>query len=289
VRLRSKALNQDVVTYVTRWTDRDPHPNFVKTVEESEKWGRKLKIVVHGNRHHDQYVRDFQGLLVHRTGHSPSPIAKAVSYALEDALKYSPDAIAAGVLDDDAYHSDPPALCQIVARAVDKHKAGACGPISQYLNMTRHKSVLDIFPVYDRYWTTAGCQYYSMRLIRRHKDQWRTLLGSIAHRPDLAMYLLASANGYPCCEFYVPGWHHKVSHGAKTIGQYDKDWYEKRMDETRRDYQGMADSFRKFNLFDKVAERINRIGNMDLKYLADVATANRVRVVYRTLQELGVE
>jgi hypothetical protein len=288
--VRTRRRNAErVECYITRWSNRAQHPHYLRTLAEADKWNGCLVVAVNGNGPLDDELvtadrRGHVRILDCRKQLPDGSFPKLCKACYEDGIARGLYSI--GLMDDDALVLDPPAMLEAARVGTREHNAGAQGPITQYMHMARHQSRLDVnyWPVYHKYWSTGGSQYYGGAMLHDTYEWWQHLLSNAAWRMDFPMFMLAHAADYAVCEFWVEGYRHRTSQASDNKGDnpHGEQWYSRRLSQMRVDYQVIADTLRMTGKYDFYRPIYERIAQEEVRYVGEKAKQSHGWAKWRT-------
>jgi hypothetical protein len=244
-RLLSGRENIHSILYVTRWLDRQPHRNYVKTLSQRLAWqsqGFELVVAAQGREPYDAPLRAFEragGRVLNATFANPKlRITGLVRVCLMEAIATElPRYQMIGIMDDDACFEDVPAAASLIKMGLYQNEFeqkypdqdyGMVGPIGHYRYMASYKSTpspTGFWPMNRRPWSLMGAQFYSRKVAQFFVDYAQDVFTRQLSLNDVFMVMLTHSMGLPVGEFYVPGWKHQCSRALKSGNQADAEWY----------------------------------------------------------------
>lgn len=287
-----KIKEPKTIVYLTRWSDRIIHPNYLKTIAQSEEWAGRLTIAYHGSR----------SLSSEERPPAPSPgislpeievinfsnltggqvFSKLVRECLIHGLSQNAEII--GLIDDDAFHSSPQRLLSHAQSLIHGRMHGCTGPIAQYRQMARYKNELPdlgFHPIQAWPWTTYGCQFYNCQFLAQAYPIWSRHLPHLFLRSDAFLFMLADSLEYVLSEFFIPGYSHRCSKSLAKPGQFDMASIIRRAAISTLDCEGML-----AGLPHAYADQIQHIQSEDVKVLRAEFKRMGLTCPFRNWQEM---
>ena len=273
-------MTKPMAYVVCRWLDRSPFPQYKKCVLD-QRWLKSdadLYVAVHSSKPGlpiDEYARNAVGQIIDLRGMTDrGKLTRLIGYTFAGFLQHHTRYEAIGLLDDDGYFSNPQKAVAHFLSAI-RRGAGCVGPTHPYRVYFAHggekRMGRRFFPINKAQWTTFGSQVYSMRFIRKAREDWTYLLSRLNWRSDFQLFMLADAHGFPVYETYVPFRHGYGGQGSKEAKgrTIDQDWVLRRRKNAVHDFRLTMDFFRE--RYPEYLSEIERLFRADIRGTTMVA------------------
>jgi hypothetical protein len=271
---------KDTLLIITRWLNRDPMPEFEKTMLDYPEWcatSIDLALSVHGDINPDDksiIYANHIGMPIYETNDLvfPRVIANLLTRFLTTKYRYI------GFLDDDAYLGNPQRFSdQLHAAFLEPAYAwdtgwevpcGATGPIA-------YKGLYGETITYPETgdWSASGCQLYTREALADSVEGWYPVLTRCKRiaAPIIGMCIELTNMGHT--RFYLDEFkHRRATQYMQTVQEFNMGLHQ-----IEYDYNMLRDRFRCTPYEAKFDTEISRKAAMDILVLKDYMKRHKLK------------